>query len=83
MKKLLGLLLAISLSSVAMAQVVPAVKDAGKATSETAKQAGDNTKAAFESQPDKSVDKAKAKAHKANAHHHAHAAKQETKDAVR
>ena len=30
MKKLLGLLLAISLSSVAMAQVVPAVKDAGK-----------------------------------------------------
>jgi hypothetical protein len=83
MKKLLGLLLAMALSSTAMAQVDTAVKNAGKATSETAKQAGDNAKAAVESQPDKAVDKTKATAHKANAHHHAHAAKQATKDAVK
>jgi hypothetical protein len=62
-----------------MAQVESAAKNAAKATSETAKQAGDNAKAAVESQPDKSVDKTKAKAHKANAHHHAHAAKEATR----
>jgi hypothetical protein len=44
---------------------------------------GDRVKAAGESQPDKSVDKAKAKSHKAKAHHHAHAAKEAAKDAVK
>jgi hypothetical protein len=83
MKKLLSLLLTLALSSIAVAQVETAAKNAGKATSETAKQAGDNAKAAVESQPNKAVDKTKANAHKANAHQHAHAAKQATKDAVK
>ena len=83
MNKFLALILAMALSSVAVAQVETAAKEAGKATSETAKQAGDHTKAALESQPDKAVDKTKAQAHKANAHHHAHAAKDATKDTVK
>lgn len=83
MNKFLALIFALALSGVAVAQVDTAAKEAGKATSETAKQAGDRAKAAVESQPDKAVDKAKAKAHKAKAHHHAHAAKEAAKDAVK
>jgi hypothetical protein len=41
---------------------------------------GNDGKAAVSSQPDKSVDKAKAKVHKAKAHHHAKAAKDAAKD---
>ena len=83
MNRFLALILAMALSSVAVAQVETAVKDAGKATSETAKQVGDRAKAAVESQPDRAIDKAKAKAHKAKAHHHAHAAKEAAKDATK
>jgi hypothetical protein len=83
MNKSLALILAMALSSVAVAQVETTAKEAGKATSETAKQAGDRTKAAVESQPDKAVDKTKAQAHKANARHHAHAAKDAAKDTVK
>jgi hypothetical protein len=83
MNKFLALILAIGLSSVAVAQVETAAKEAGKATSETAKQAGHRAKAAVEPQPDKAVDKAKAKTHKAKAHHHAHAAKEASKDAAK
>jgi hypothetical protein len=83
MNKFLALILAMALSSVAVAQVETAAKEAGKATSDTAKQAGHRAKAAVESQPDKAVDKVKAKAHKAKAHHHAHAAKEAAKDAVK
>jgi hypothetical protein len=36
-----------------------------------------------ESQPDKAVDKTKAQVHKADAQHHAHAAKDAAKDAVK
>jgi len=81
MKKFLALIFAALLSSEAVAQVESAAKDAGKATSETAKEAADNVKAAGESQPHKAVDKTKAKIHKAKAHHAAHAAKEEAKDA--
>jgi hypothetical protein len=83
MNKSLALILAMALSSAAVAQVETAAKEAGKATSETAKQAGDRAKAGVESQPNKAVDKTKAKAHKANAQHHAHAAKDATKEAVK
>jgi hypothetical protein len=40
MNKSLGLILALALSSVALAQVETAAKEAGKATSETAKHSG-------------------------------------------
>jgi hypothetical protein len=83
MNKFLALILAMALSSVSVAQVDTAAKEAGKATADTAKQAGHSAKAAVESQPDKAVDKTKAKAHKAKAHHHAHAAKEAAKDAVK
>ena len=83
MSKFLALILAMALSSVAVAQVETAAKEAGKATADSVKQAGHRAKAAVESQPDKAVDKAKAKAHKAKAHHHAHAAKEAAKDAVK
>jgi len=39
-------------------------------------------KSGVESQPDRSIDKAKAKVHKAKAHHHAHVAKEAAKDAT-
>jgi len=83
MKKLIVMMMAMMLSGAALAQVEPAVKDASKATAEKTKEAGDQVKAATESQPNKSVDKAKAKVHKAKAHAHAHAAKEEAKDAVK
>lgn len=82
MSKSLALIFAMALSSMAVAQVETAAKEAGKATSETVKQAGDRTKAAVESQPNQAVDKTKAQAHEANAHHHAHAAKDAAKDTV-
>lgn len=81
MNKFLALILAMALSGAAVAQVESATKDAAKATSETAKEAGDRAKASVESQPDKAIDKTKAKVHKAKAHHAAHAAKEEVKDA--
>jgi hypothetical protein len=55
-------------------------KEGAKATAEKAKEVGDEAKASVSSQPDKSVDKAKAKIHKAKAHHHARAAKDAGKD---
>ena len=47
----------------AHAQATTAAKEAGKATTETAKQANENTKAAMSSEPMKTVHKAKAKCH--------------------
>ena len=64
----------------AFAQVGTAVKESAKATGEKAQQIGDQSKAAVESQPDKTVDKAKAQTHKAKAHAHAHAAKDAAKE---
>jgi hypothetical protein len=63
-----------------MAQVGSTAKEGAKATAEKSKEVGDEAKAAVSSQPDKSVDKAKAKVHKAKAHHHAKAAKESAKD---
>jgi hypothetical protein len=80
MKKILLALATVALCNVSMAQVGTTVKEGAKATAEKAKQVGDETKAAVSSEPDKSVDKAKAKMHKAKAHHHAKAAKDAAKD---
>ena len=80
MKKILLALATLALCNVSMAQVGTTVKEGAKATAEKSKQVGDEAKAAVSSQPDKSVDKAKAKAHKAKAHHHAKAAKEAAKD---
>lgn len=62
------------------AQVGTTVKQGAKATGEKAQELGDRAKAAVSSEPDKSVDKAKASVHKAKAHHHAKAAKDAAKD---
>jgi hypothetical protein len=70
------------LSAAAVAQVGTAVKEGAKATGEKAQQVGDNTKAAVSSEPNKSVDKAKAATHKAKAHHHADASKDAAKEAT-
>ncbi|MBS0580710.1 MAG: hypothetical protein JSR36_15745 [Proteobacteria bacterium] len=64
----------------AFAQVGTTVKESAKATSEKAQQIGDEAKASVESQPSKSVDKAKAQTHKAKAHAHAQAAKEAAKE---
>lgn len=80
MNKILLALATVALCNVSMAQVGTTAKEGAKATSEKAQQVGDEAKAAVSSQPDKSVDKAKAKVHKAKAHHHAKAAKAAAKD---
>ena len=64
----------------AFAQVGTTVKEAAKATGEKVQEVGDQAKASVESQPDKSVDKAKAHTHKAKAHAHAHASKEAAKE---
>jgi hypothetical protein len=76
-------MIAITFSTMALSQAVPAVKEAGHATAETAKEGGDKVKAATEKQPNKAVDQAKAQGHKAKAHAHGHAAKTDAKDAVK
>jgi hypothetical protein len=74
-KHLAMMLVAATFAATAFAQVEPTVKESGKAVSETAKQAGDNAKAAVSTEPNNSVNKAKAKTHKAKAHAHGHQAK--------
>jgi hypothetical protein len=66
---------------VAFAQVGTTVTEGAKATSQKAQQVGDQAKASVESQPDKAIDKTKARVHKAKAHHHAKKAKAAAKDA--
>lgn len=83
MKKILLAIAVLAVSSVSLAQVGTTVKEGAQATGEKAKQYGDQAKAAVSSEPDKSVDKAKAKVHKAKAHHHAKAAKEAGKDIPR
>ena len=76
MNKTLVLMIAVGLSTGAMAQEVgTAVKQGAKATAEKTEQVGDQAKAAMESQPNKTVDKAKAQIHKAKAKAHSTAAK--------
>jgi hypothetical protein len=74
---------AILMAGSAVAQVGTAVKEGAKATGQTAKQVGDDVKGAVSSEPNKSIDKTKAKIHKAKAHHDAHVAKEAAKDAVK
>jgi hypothetical protein len=74
----LGMLLAVSTG--AFAQVGTTVSEGAKATGEKMQQAGDQAKAGVESQPNKTVDKAKAQVHKAKAHYHAKKAKEAAKD---
>jgi hypothetical protein len=71
---------ALTVCSVSLAQVGTTVKEGAKATSEKAQEAGDETKAAFSSEPNKSLNKAKAKVHRAKAHYHAKAAKDAAKN---
>jgi hypothetical protein len=80
MKKLLLVIVTLALSSVSLAQVGTTAKEGASATSEKAQQYGDQAKAAVQSEPKKSVTKAKARAHKAKAHHHAKAAKDAGKE---
>jgi hypothetical protein len=80
MNKSLVLVLALGVSNLALAQVGSTASQGTSATAEKAKQYGDQTKAAVSSQPDKTVDKAKAQVHKAKAHHHAKAAKEGAKE---
>ncbi|MDB6011709.1 MAG: hypothetical protein JWL65_3959 [Gammaproteobacteria bacterium] len=80
MKKILLAIAVLAVSSVSLAQVGTTVKEGAQATGEKAKQYGDQAKASVSSEPNKSVDKAKAKVHKAKAHHHAKAAKDAGKD---
>ena len=80
MRKLLLAIAALAVCSVSLAQVGTTVKEGANATSEKAQQYGDQAKAAVSSEPNKSVDKAKAQVHKAKAHHHAAAAKDAAKE---
>jgi hypothetical protein len=59
------------------------VKEAGKATAETAKQGTENTKALVSSEPEKTVHKAKAKVHKAKAKQHGENAKDAAKETMK
>ena len=69
-----------AICNVALAQVGTTVTEGAKATSQKAQQYGDQAKASVESQPDKAIDKTKARVHKAKAHHHAKAAKEAAKE---
>jgi hypothetical protein len=80
MKKILLGMAALAACNLALAQVGTTIKEGAKATGEKAEQYGDQAKAAVSSEPNKTVDKAKAHYHKAKAHHHAKTAKDAAKD---
>ena len=80
MKKILLGVAALALCNISLAQVGTTVKEGAKATGEKAEQYGDQAKAAVSSEPNKTVDKAKAQVHKAKATHHAKNAKEAGKD---
>ena len=80
MNRLLLTMASLAVCNGALAQVGTTVTEGAKATSQKAQQYGDQAKASVESQPDKAIDKTKAKVHKAKAHHHAKAAKDAAKD---
>ena len=80
MKKIPLLIAMMAVWNMSLAQVGTTVKEGAKATGEKAQQLGDEAKAAVSSEPNKSVDKAKAKVHKAKAHQHAKAAKDAAKE---
>ena len=80
MKQILWCVAMLAVCDLALAQVGTTVKEGAAATSEKAQQYGDQAKSAVSSEPNKSINKAKAKVHKAKAHHHAKAAKDAAKD---
>ena len=80
MNRPLFLMAIVAAANLAVAQVGSTVSEGAKATGQKAQQYGDQAKAAVSSQPDKTVDKAKAQVHKAKAHHHAKAAKDSAKE---
>ena len=80
MKRILFGAAVVAVATLAQAQVGTTIKEGAAATSEKAQQYGDQAKAAVSSQPNKTVDKAKAQTHKAKAHMHAKAAKDAAKD---
>jgi hypothetical protein len=79
-KQILWCVAMLAVCDLALAQVGTTVKEGAAATSEKAQQYGDQAKSAVSSEPNKSINKAKAKVHKAKAHHHAKAAKDAAKD---
>jgi hypothetical protein len=83
MKRLLFTVAVVAVATLAQAQVGTTLKEGASATSEKAQQYGDQAKAAVSSQPNKTVDKAKAQTHKAKAHAHAKAAKDAAKDTTK
>jgi hypothetical protein len=83
MKRMLFAVAIVAAATLAQAQVGTTLKEGAAATSEKAQQYGDQAKAAVSSQPNKTVDKAKAQVHKAKAHSHAKAAKDAAKDTTK
>jgi hypothetical protein len=83
MKRVLFAVAMVAAATLAQAQVGTTLKEGASATSEKAQQYGDQAKAAVSSQPNKTVDKAKAQTHKAKAHAHAKAAKDAAKDTTK
>ena len=71
MKRGTCFLAVLAMAMSAQAQVGTTLKEGAKATSEKVQEVGDEAKAAVASEPAKSIDKAKAKAHHAKAHYHA------------
>jgi len=71
MKRYIFLIAALTIALGAQAQVGTTLKEGAKATSEKAQEVGDEAKAAVSSEPAKSIDKAKARAHHAKARYHA------------
>jgi hypothetical protein len=80
MRKSLWLVAALAVANLSVAQVGTTVKEGAKATGEKAKEVGDRAKAAVSSEPDKTIDKAKAQGHHAKAHYHGKRAKHAAED---
>lgn len=78
-KRIVIVAAALAFSSVVAAQVGTTLKEGAKATLEKSEQLGDRAKAAVETQPDRSIDRAKARVHKAKARRHARIAKEAAK----
>jgi hypothetical protein len=80
LKKILLVMATLAAWNLSLAQVGTTAKEGAAATADKAKQYGDQAKGAVSSQPDKAVDKTKAKVNKAKANHHAKVAKDAGKD---
>ncbi len=83
MNKIIAAAAALLVSGACFAQAGTAVKDAAKATGDTAIQAKENVEAAVTKEPNKTVHKVKAKYHKVKASNEATEAKDAAKAAVK